>query len=333
MPMKSLALTSVVFATALAAPVGAVGRSGTGPCYQPGRLLAVNGPAARSSVGLADDPSHGQIVLFGGWDGVERLGDTWTWDGTTWTERHPATSPLPRSGQGMTYDAARDEVVLVGGWDGENDFADTWTWDGSTWIEQHPAHLPNDGRNQLAFDAGTREVVMNSDQGDDAFTSWTWDGADWRDVRRSNFTGRDEAAVSRDGNHVMLFGGLKELYEELFVTRSTYIWDGTTWRLRKPPNKPDKRESAALAYDAARDRVVLFGGTRGNEIAIADTWTWDGSDWTRQRPAASPVPRHSMSMVYDSTRQEIVLFGGASGDSTCRFGDTWMWDGVTWTEL
>jgi hypothetical protein len=36
-----------------------------------------------------------------------------------------------------------------------------------------------------------------------------------------------------------------------------------------------------LAYDAARNRVVLFGGT--DELGLLrDTWTWDGTDWTSE---------------------------------------------------
>ena len=42
-------------------------------------------------------------------------GDTWTWDGTTWTQQHPAASPPARYGASMAYDAATRGVVLFGG--------------------------------------------------------------------------------------------------------------------------------------------------------------------------------------------------------------------------
>ena len=40
----------------------------------------------------------------------------------------------------------------------------------------------------------------------------------------------------------------------------------------------------AMAFDSARGRVVLFGGSP----RTADTWEWDGSDWTRRFPQTIP---------------------------------------------
>jgi hypothetical protein len=59
-------------------------------------------PAPRSEPALAYDGSNGQVVLFGGEllgstsAAGEVMGDTWTWDGTTWTEQAggaPASTP------------------------------------------------------------------------------------------------------------------------------------------------------------------------------------------------------------------------------------------------
>ena len=41
---------------------------------------------------MAYDPGTGQLVLFGGDD----FADTWTWNGSDWTELTPSTSPLAR---------------------------------------------------------------------------------------------------------------------------------------------------------------------------------------------------------------------------------------------
>ena len=55
-------------------------------------------------------------------------GGTWTWDGSTWTQQHPATSPSARSGASMAYDAATGNAVMFGG-RGDNGFpSTTWTW-------------------------------------------------------------------------------------------------------------------------------------------------------------------------------------------------------------
>ena len=77
---------------------------------------------------------HQRAVLFGGFDGTNYLADTWTWDGTTWTEQTPATSPPARAGATMEY--FDGQVVLFGGYNGTSYLNDTWTWDGTTWTEQ-----------------------------------------------------------------------------------------------------------------------------------------------------------------------------------------------------
>lgn len=82
----------------------------------PGRTQSLTNPPGRIEAGMAYDAARRQVVLFGGLDSSQfSLGDTWTWDGTTWTERHPQSSPSPRYGAHMAYDAARREVVLFGG--------------------------------------------------------------------------------------------------------------------------------------------------------------------------------------------------------------------------
>jgi hypothetical protein len=48
---------------------------------------------------MAYDGVHGQVVLFGGIEGTTFLGDTWTWDGTEWTQHLGGSIGLrPRSG-------------------------------------------------------------------------------------------------------------------------------------------------------------------------------------------------------------------------------------------
>src|SRR5688572_14660643 len=91
----------------------------------------------------------------------------------------------------------------------------------------------------------------------------------------------------------------------------------TDW-VRAPVLEP--RSGAVMAYDAARERVVLFGGQ--GSIGLGDTWEWDGVSWAQQNPAASPTVRQDHAMAYDAARQRVVLFGGFSNGSGVR-GDTW----------
>jgi hypothetical protein len=87
-------------------------------------------PPPRSSASIAYDSSRQRVVLFGGYDGASAnnyLGDTWEWDGNSWTQRMPTTSPPPRSEHALAYDAVRQRLVLFGGLGGSGIyFADTW---------------------------------------------------------------------------------------------------------------------------------------------------------------------------------------------------------------
>jgi hypothetical protein len=74
---------------------------------------------------MAYDAATGTVVLFGGF----AFGDTWTWDGTTWTQQAPPAHPSARSAASMAYDAATGTVVLFGGSRQINGArAGTWTW-------------------------------------------------------------------------------------------------------------------------------------------------------------------------------------------------------------
>lgn len=75
---------------------------------------------------------------------------------------------------------------------------------------------------------------------------------------------------------------------------------------------------APMAYDSARQRVVLYG---------KGTWEWDGAVWTQRYPPQSPPARERTALAFDEARQRVVLFGGSAGGL---LDDTWEWDGQTW---
>jgi len=76
----------------------------------------------------------GRAVLFGGYAGNEHsveLGDTWTWDGSGWSEQH-VQGPSGRSQASMASDG--DALILFGGYTSVgHPVGDTWSWSGTTW--------------------------------------------------------------------------------------------------------------------------------------------------------------------------------------------------------
>jgi Kelch motif len=92
---------------------------------------------------------------------------------------------------------------------------------------------------------------------------------------------------------------------------------------------PRPRVNAAMAYEAARQRVVLFGG-RDSSGYFNDTWEWDGTEWT-QIADTGPSVRALLPMVFDSSRECLVLFGGSG--PLAWLGDTWEWsEDAGWVE-
>jgi len=93
------------------------------------------------------------------------------------------------------------------------------------------------------------------------------------------------------------------------------------------------RSRVALAYDAAGERVLMFGGriSTGSGKSNA-TWQYDGQQWTQLHPETSPSERDGAAMVYDPLNRRIVLFGGRPSGADV-LADTWVFDGTTWTQL
>lgn len=108
----------------------------------------------------------------------------------------------------------------------------------------------------------------------------------------------------------------------------TWEWDGASWAARHPPTVVPSCFGPALAYDAARRVIVLFGGIAGN-VRLDHTWEWDGLTWMQRHPVLAPSPRYIAGMCYDTARARTVLFGGY--DATGRRDDLWEWDGGAWT--
>jgi hypothetical protein len=83
-----------------------------------------------------------------------------------------------------------------------------------------------------------------------------------------------------------------------------------------------------MGYDAARQRLVVFGGDRFDSDSLGpsdDTWEFDGSNWARRYVTTWPSPRVMAAMSYDSARGEFVLMGGDTEVAPdVALDDTWV---------
>ena len=300
------------------------------------QLVPAANPSVRSTPAITYDAAHGQVVMFGGYNG-NFLNDTWLWNGTTWRQVFPQNSPSPRSNVQMVYDPARGNVVLFGGLTSISTRADdTWVWDGTNWTNvtpANPANSPTGGRASasMVFDPVTNNVTLFGGLNSGGMVqddTWVWNGSAWTNVTPASSAnsptgGREGASMAYDAaaGNVVLFGGSDEYGND---QNDTWTWNGLNWTQQSPANPPAARDGGAMAYDPALGQVVLFGGEQNPQSPnyINDTWVWSGTTWTSVNFPNSPGARYAYNqLTYDAAQSQLILFGGSSTSTT--FDDTW----------
>lgn len=128
-------------------------------------------------------------------------------------------------------------------------------------------------------------------------------------------------------------GGYEICYDEarartvLVAGPSTYEWDGVSWEVVASGGPPE-RGAAALVYDPAGERCLLFGGY-SSQGARKDLWSWDGTSWTQLASApAEAAGRGDFAMAFDRNRGKLVVHGGWPGSGSL-LTDTLEWDAAT----
>jgi hypothetical protein len=229
------------------------------------------------------------LVLFGGEKkDHDYLGDTWLWDGHTWTAV-PGAGPGPRSYASMAYDPSTGGLILFGGFN-PFELADTWKWDGKSWQSLSPKSPPDHVKEaSFAYSASMGKLILfggshfRTAPGDNL--AWAWDGTNWSEVAFDpSPPGRAFAAMASDpdGIVILLFGGAAG------VTKVDGTWTqasgnlGDTWTFTRAWSQdtktpaPSPRIGAALAPNPSENSFLMFGGEAwGNPSnRLGDTWTW-----------------------------------------------------------
>jgi Galactose oxidase, central domain len=151
-------------------------------------------PPPRASAGLVfdDAASDKYLVLFGGTNGTEVLGDTWELrNGTGWIELANASPPsmAPRFGEGIAYDAANSYVLLFGGVGASGPLDDSWWFGAGQWHAVLPARMPSPRLGPaMAYDRVARDVILLGGASDTNSTAallgdtWIFSGDTWSNV-------------------------------------------------------------------------------------------------------------------------------------------------------
>lgn len=232
------------------------------------------GPAGRAEHAVAYDSARARVVLFGGRGSQGVLADTWEWDGEAWTQVED-TGPSARSGHALAYDAVRSRVVLFGGTAGGGPLGDTWEWDGDEWTQVADTGPSARAGHAMCFYSPQQATLLFGGSG--GSDTWAWSGTSWTNLNDVGPAPCDGSGLVSVANSAVLFGGVDGTTNPATLFRITWEFDGSDWTERQDIG-PGPRYGHAMAYDSARDRVTLFGGSGAGPAAaissdlFADTW-------------------------------------------------------------
>lgn len=295
-------------------------------------------PPARRGGAFAFDPVRGASILFGGVAGLDELGDTWRFDGA-WSRITTSMQPTARHAAVLAFDIAASKLVLYGGVNVNNPSSEVWTFESTTWMPRatQSAPLPRSGH-AMTYDAARRTLVVFGGKAIDpaapfripfctaetyglATTAWARLDASTPPLPPRYFHAASYDSLRR---RVVIVGGT-----------DGNATSAETWELRDdravriPAAGPPKRHSAALAFDVANGKTLLFGGL--DSAPLADTWAWNGTSWSNVTPGTSPAARSGHAMAFDTSRSRVVLFGGTGVSGASR--ETWEWNGTQWIDV
>lgn len=283
---------------------------------------------AHAKHAMVYDPNLDRVIAYGGVNDLRTLNEVWLWNGHEWAEQPAqfASGPDGTPDVALVYDAARTRTVL------HSSSLGTAIVSGSELSGLGLYQSPRDRHGfAMAYDVAREKVVLFGGEGH--ADTWELDSDGW--LQRGPLSSPPELSghvMGYDGvrNQVLLFGGS----DTSSVTNDTWVWNGTlsTWAKLHPAHSPPARTNAAMVFDSARNRLVLFGGSNDLATALADTWEWNGYDWSLQLPPQAPPARWAHALAYDSKRHEVVLFGGlgGTGSQAVALSDTWVYAGGSW---
>ena len=228
------------------------------------------------------DPATGQMVLFGGSSEGTAESDTWTFDGSDWTEQAPFRSPAARAGASMAFDQATGQMILFAGAGAGGALADTWSY---------------------AFPPAPETADV-----------WSNVSTEYAPAVRAHAMMAYDPAIGK----IVLFGGGNGYSPYENELGETWTYDGSAWHEESPASSPEPREGGTLAYDPAIGELVLFGGY-GEGYTYGEAWTYDGATWRLHTVAESNYivgnPVLEAGMAFDPAFGRIVLFGGEGAEA------------------
>ena len=263
-------------------------------------------PVGRAALRAAYDGLRDRVVLMTAVPGISPADETWEWDGAQWSMRLAGVSQYAP----IAFDPVLGQVISSG--------SPTKVWNGVVWTPLASGITPPTSLVTFGADPGRGRLWAYSNQGSSE-SIWAWDGVAWAEMPMAPhpvFAPR-VSAYDDVRDRVMLLG-----------TRRVE-WNGSAWR-DLAAGGPGNLELPAGAFDRARGKLVLFGGSTGTGLYSPDTWTYGATGWSLAS-SSGPTGRTNSAMAYDSQRARVVMVGGTAAFTY--LADHWEWDGVSWSQV
>jgi N-acetylneuraminic acid mutarotase len=212
----------------------------------------------------------------------------------TWMPTNAGKTPSGYIGAQMAYDSESDRVIFFGGYKLKSGsfLNETFSYNFNTnsWKKMEPKTIPP-GRNYhvMVYHPTIDRVIMfggdlSPSPGNDTweydFNTDTWEMIDVLDAPPDHYYSSMVYVSSLD--RIILFGGMSVSMRG--ATNDMWMFDHTnnTWTELTPEIVPSERAWHAMAYDAAADKIVLFGGGPDKLAFTDETWVYDpqANMWT-----------------------------------------------------
>ncbi len=249
----------------------------------------------------------------------------------------PTRGSGPRSADGSSaaYDTRRDRAIVFGGelnlGNGEYSYLkDLWSVSlaapGASWTKMAPLGdgPPGGDASSVIYDPERDRLIVFGGLGNWTDDTWELSLADpprWAKLTthvRAPYRFDATAVYDAPRRRMLIVGGADGDW-----ATSNQIWalsldDTVGWsQLPAGESAPRPRAAAAVAFDAVRDRLLVWAGTAGSDL-LDDLWEYSlapGGGWRRLMPlGAAPAHRIFASAVFDPRDDCLMLYGGESGE-------------------
>ena len=256
----------------------------------------------------------------------------------SWSQWSPSNPPVLRWSQHTIYDPIGQQMVFFGGYSDALGGTLNQTWSLSTsgspaWnqLAQSGNIPPARQATSAIYDPIDQQMVIFSGGGQSDVWALSLAGTPaWSQLSPSGTapSQRNEHSAIYDpiNQRMIVFGGNNG--SDLNDTWALSLSGSPAWTNLSPSGTPPPARNGHIAvYDAANQRMIVFGGGAGNPNPMNDVWALSLTGtptWTQLAPTGTaPGPRWKSRGIYDAANHRLLIYGGLNTIDQSIYSDLW----------